>query len=328
MTIRLRSVALACNMVAVLTSGWSAWGASSPATPPAFAYPLNPDGSPKPPADKGRLLHTPGSRKNFHISDLNDRFRAPDWRPDQHPAMPAIVATGRKPEVFACGFCHQPNGQGRSENAALAGLPRDYIIEQLAEMKAGRRQSAEPHMRAPALMLNVAQQATPAEVATAAGYFSSLTYRPWIRVVETDRAPRTYVGGVSALFASSEGGTEPLGSRIIEIPEDARRVELRDPTASFVAYVPRGSLARGRRIAESGGGKTTACVACHGADLKGAGSAPPLAGRSPSYLVRQLFDIQVGARSGPAVVAMKGVVAPLNLADMVDVTAYAASRKP
>jgi len=44
----------------------------------------------------------------------------------------------------------------------------------------------------------------------------------------------------------------------------------------------------------SGGGKTLACATCHGADLKNLGPVPGIVGRSPSYLVRQLYDMQAG----------------------------------
>ena len=45
-------------------------------------------------------------------------------------------------------------------------------------------------------------------------------------------------------------------------------------------------------------GKTTACGTCHGLDLHGVADVPPIAGRSPSYLARQLFDIQRKTRNG------------------------------
>jgi cytochrome c553 len=64
-----------------------------------------------------------------------------------------------------------------------------------------------------------------------------------------------------------------------------------------------GSIKRGEELITTGGGKTLACAACHGPDLKGmtlpeVGAMPGLAGRSPSYLVRQMFDIKTGQRHG------------------------------
>ena len=67
---------------------------------------------------------------------------------------------------------------------------------------------------------------------------------------------------------------------------------------------------------------------CHGVDLKGLGPVPGIAGRSPSYLVRQMNDMKVGARNGLWADLMKPVVAKLTEEDMVAIAAYAASRTP
>ena len=110
---------------------------------------------------------------------------------------------------------------------------------------------------------------------------------------------------------------------------DAERAEvLRDDAASFVAYVPVGSIEKGEVLVTSGGGKTISCSVCHGANLEGLGSVPPLAGRSPSYTVRQLFDIKEGNRDGLASALMKPVVASLTLDDMINIAAYTGSRVP
>ena len=84
------------------------------------------------------------------------------------------------------------------------------------------------------------------------------------------------------------------------MPEDLSRTELRDGTSGFVAYVPVGSIAAGEALVKTGGnGRTQACGVCHGPDLKGLGPVPPLAGRSPSYTVRQLFDFQQATGRAP-----------------------------
>ena len=109
----------------------------------------------------------------------------------------------------------------------------------------------------------------------------------------------------------------------------ARRTELRDASSGFVAYVPIGSIARGETLVRSGGnGRTIACGTCHGADLKGLGPVPPLAGRSPSYTVRQLFDMQQGTRKGPWSALMKAAVDKLTIDDMIAIAAFTASREP
>ena len=67
---------------------------------------------------------------------------------------------------------------------------------------------------------------------------------------------------------------------------------------------------------------------CHGADLKGLGPVPGLAGRSPSYSARQMFDMQQGVRKGPWSALMKAAVEKLTIDDMIAIAAYTASREP
>jgi cytochrome c553 len=252
--------------------------------------------------------------------------------------MPKIVATGRAPEVFACGYCHLPNGQGRPENASLAGLPAAYIVQQMADFKTGLRKSSEPKHGPTTGMIGVAAKANDDEIQTAAKYFSALNPRPWIRVVETDTVPKTHIAGWmlvvnnSGKNDSAKNGspkTEPIGRRIIETPENLERTELRDDHSGFSAYVPKGSLKRGEALVKTGGaGKTVPCSACHGPDLKGLDKTPPLAGRSPSYIVRQLYDIKSGARHGVATQVMTSTVTKLTISDMIAIAAYTASLKP
>jgi cytochrome c553 len=161
----------------------------------------------------------------------------------------------------------------------------------------------------------------------AAGYFSRLRPKPWIRVIETATVEPMHVAGWM-LVSSGGGARESIGERIIETPENLERSELRDDRSGFVAFVPPGSIGAGRALVESGGGRTMPCASCHGSHLKGLDAVPSLAGRSPSYLVRQLYDLKSGARRGTAVQAMQPVVAKLTLADMVAIAAYAASLPP
>ena len=78
-------------------------------------------------------------------------------------------------------------------------------------------------------------------------------------------------------------------------------------------------------VVGGGGGKTIQCATCHGADLMGMGSVPGLAGRSPSYLVRQLYDMRQGKRTGEWASLMMPVVAKLTTDDMLAIAAYLAS---
>jgi cytochrome c553 len=272
--------------------------------------------------------HVPGSAAAFTLAQLGDLFIAPDWHPDGHPRMPDIVARGRKPEVFACGYCHLPNGQGRPENSSLAGLPRDYILQQVADFKSGLRRSSEPKHMPTALMIGVGTKASTQEIQAAATYFSSLKPKRWIRVIETNSVAKTHIAGWM-LVPTNGAGVEPLGQRIVETPENLELTELRDDASGFIAYVPVGSIKKGASLVKTGdSGKTLPCAACHGADLKGLDNVPPLAGRSPSYLVRQLYDIQHGARAGAAVDLMRLPVAKLTVSDMVSIAAYTASMQP
>ena len=297
------------------------------ASPPSWAYPVNPGGGERA-VDDGTVLRVPGSTVSFTLDETRDLFNPPAWHPDGHPAMPPIVSNGRSPAVRACGYCHLPNGQGRPENSGIAGLPAAYIVQQMADYKAGLRGSSEPRMGPPRAMLAIGENADDAEVAAAAAYFSSFRFNPWIRVVETDTVPETFIAG--AMFAAEEGGgTEPIGGRIVEIPEDLGRTELRDDASGFVAYVPLGSLRRGEELVTTGGGgRTTQCGVCHGPDLKGLGPVPALAGRSPSYSARQLYDFQSGARRGAWSALMQDVVDDLTLEDLVAIAAYTASLEP
>ncbi|MBY0510316.1 MAG: hypothetical protein K2P94_09190 [Rhodospirillaceae bacterium] len=333
----MRFLVMGVASVAAMTA--SAAGPSEPPVPhnaglpPAWAYvpippaaPADPN-APKPAPDTTpkRVPHSDVALTLAQIRDLHD---PPDWHPDDHPPMPEIVGRGRKPGIFACAYCHLPNGQGRPENAGLAGLPAAYIVQQMADFKSGARKSAVPKLVPIMMMLNVAANAHEDDIVVAAEYFASLRFKPWIKVVESDTAPKTRVGG-AMLVALEDGSREPIGARIIEVPENLTATELRDSKSGFIAYVPKGSLKKGEALALTGNkGRVTACVACHGADLQGLGPVPPLAGRSPSYIVRQLYDLRSGARAGAWSPLMKNIVAAMSDDDILNVAAYAASRAP
>ena len=299
-----------------------------PPRAPAWAYPVLPSTAPPAVPDDGVKHRLAGSGQAFTRAELFDLFAAHDWFPESHPPMPAVVARGRPPEVRACGMCHYPNGQGRPENAPLAGLPEAYIVQQMHDYQAGLRRSAAaqagPHLR----MVAAAVHLDEADLQAAAAYFSALPYRPWISVVETDQVPLTQVVTGSMWAALPGPGLEPIGQRIVEVPKDLSLTEWRDPRSGFTAYVPPGSLSRGRQIALQGEGGVSACVSCHGPGLKGLGLIPPLAGRSAQYLYRQLNDMRLGLRAGPGAAAMRGFIGQLSPQDMMAVVAYAASLPP
>ena len=148
-------------------------------------------------------------------------------------------------------------------------------------------------------------------------------------MIETDTVAKSYVGEGGMRFATPNGGKEPIGNRIIVLPEDETRAKSRDPHSGFIDYVPVGSIAKGEALVTTGGaGKTIACAICHGQALKGLGELPSIAGRPPTYVVRQLNDMKTGARSGAAMALMKAVVDKLSMEDMVAIAAYLGSRDP
>jgi cytochrome c553 len=275
------------------------------------------------------LRHIAGSSAGFTDAQLADTYVAPDWRPRSHAAMPLAVALGRAPDTFACGYCHTPGGQGRPENASLAGLPAAYIVQQVVDIQNGERRSALPGPYRPTdAMLQTAQHVTQKELTAAAIYFSREALGPRVRVVEAERVPKPRVVGY-VYAAQPDGEEEPLGERLLEYSPDPVRHELRDDQMVYVAYVPPGSLARGEQLVRQGvAGLPTACATCHGSTLRGVGLVPPIAGRSPSYLLRQLIALKTGARHGAAAAPMQPVVAALDLGKMIDAVSYAASLRP
>jgi cytochrome c553 len=300
--------------------------ASSAASFPAWAYPWAPDF--KAPPDDGVPRHVPDSTASFTVTQERNLFFVPDWHPDDHPAMPDIVAHGRQPDVRACGSCHRAEGTGGPENASLAGLPADYIVQQIQDYKSGARKFAGPQRSPSVLMTAIAKACTEEEAKAAAAYFSSLKPKANIKVIETDSVPATEIARVFYMV-SNNGGTEPIGQRIVEVPVDAEQFEHRDTRSQFMVYVPKGSIARGEALARTGGaGLTTPCTTCHGPDLKGIALVPGIAGRSPSYLVRQLYDFQQHARAGSAGTLMWPVVEKLSHDDMISLAAYVSSLNP
>ena len=306
------------------------------ASPPAWAYGFilpvteQPKAPPPQPAipDDGSQRHVPGATLSFTLTQVRNMYGPADWFPGDHPPMPPIVADGREAAMIqACGLCHYPNGKGRQENASVAGLPYSYFVQTMADFKNGLRKSSDPRKANTNNMIRFAAGMTDDEVKVAAIYFSSLKWTPWIRVVETSTLPKTRLQ--FGMFLKLEGNeTEPLGNRIVESPEDAELTELlRDPHSGFIAYVPPGSIKKGEALVmRGGGGKTIACTTCHGANLMGLGPVPGIAGRSPSYLVRQLYDMQVGNRHGQWTELMKPVVDNLTSDDMIAIAAYTSSR--
>ena len=256
-----------------------------------WAYPLSTPGT-VPSSPDPILVHVPGSEKAYTQAQIDGNYDAVDWFPDEHPPMPDIVQHGDSPTVWACAKCHLANGLGHPESASLAGLPAAYIARQIYAYKDGSRTGGY------AVMVHFAKGMSDEEIRQAAMWFSALPRLPWVRVVETADVPKTTIAEGNMRVVASGGELEPLASRIIEVPQDRARTTSRDPHSGSIAYVPRGSVATGRSLVTTGGGVTMTCAACHGSSLRGIADVPSIAGRSPTYVFRQLHDIQSGVAYG------------------------------
>src|SRR6478736_10288139 len=137
--------------------------------PPAWAYAIpvaRPAGAPAPPAPPADTSskQLPGSTLTFTRQQISDGFGPADWFPGDHPAMPEIVAHGKRPDVRACSLCHYPNGKGRPENAGVSGLPVAYFIQTMADFKSEARKSADPRKANTNLMITIAKGMTDEEL--------------------------------------------------------------------------------------------------------------------------------------------------------------------
>lgn len=294
---------------------------------PAWAYPMNPPDF-KLANDDGSIRRVPDSTAGYTLTQTRDRFAATDWHPEDHPPMPEVVAHGRKPDVFACGWCHRADGPGGPENANLMGLPYAYFVQQMKDFRSGDRKTSIAKRAPTALMIAGSKGLSDAEIDEAARYFSALKPRANRRVVETALVPKTAVDGW-VFVDMGTGEKEPIGQRIIELPERAAEFESRDSRARFIVYAPPGSVSRGKDLVRTGAeGRSVPCATCHGPELRGTDTIPPIVGRSPSYLARQIHDVRTGARAGQNASQMKPVVERLTEDDIVAITAYLASVAP
>ncbi len=288
--------------------------------PREWAFPVITGGLPPEQGDQ----KVPGSIKTYTPQQIDDLVNPPDWFPESHPPAPALVSKGRG-GALACGSCHLFNGSGHPESADLGGYMADYFVQQMQDFRSGARKDA-------ARMNGIAKDLSDQEIRELAEYFAQMKPTRTTIVKEVSMAPKTFVGGGRMRFLDPKaaGQTEPIGLRILEVPEDVERVRHRDPNANvFIAYAPQGSVAKGKAFVESGGGgKSVACATCHGDNLMGLGNVPRLAGVHPAYLGRQLFLFKDGTRNGIDAQLMKKAVAQMTDQDVLNISAYLASLDP
>lgn len=317
----MRKLLFASVIALVPVTAWSAEGIMD------WAYPMPPQGLPA--ADNTVKKAAKGTKTGMMLTqqEINNQFGPPDWFPDEHPKMPEAVAHGKRPDALACMLCHLPNGGGHPESASVAGLSAKYIQDQMQAFRDGNRKNVRS-----AIMERIAKGIAPEDEKQAAEYFASIKgpQLKWYKTVEAATAPKNHVGTGGMRFRDEGGGTIPIAANMIyELPQDEEGAENRDQHTGFMAYVPMGSIKKGETIAMTGaGGKTIQCAICHGEGLKGLGDVPRLAGRSPYYVIRQLKDIQIGARKGSNVALMQPVVKNLTDEDIVNLAAYIVSREP
>jgi len=301
-----------------------------PAGLPDWAYTPPVPGAPPPPtalpADNNAVVRIPGTDRTFTRDQLRALKETMDWYPeDRHGTAPNIVRVGKE-GVRQCTLCHLPDGSGRPENAPVSSLHPVYFMQQMQDYRDGLRKSADPRKANTNTMIGFSKATTREEDLAAAEFFAQQPYPRRMKVVESKTAPKVRMqGGMHmAVPAAEGGGMQPIhADEIVEVPDDNLRAEARDTRMGWTAYVPVGTLNKGKAVAAR-----NQCATCHGANLEGLGPVPPLAGRSPSYTMRQLFDMKDGARRGPWSELMKPVVDKMSVQDMVNVSAYAASLAP
>ncbi len=273
--------------------------------------------------DENAPRTVPGSDRSYTQVEIDDLFNPPDWFPDDHAPLPEVVARGDGEVIRACASCHLTSGMGHPESSQLAGLPVSYFMRQMADFRSGARVDRF-------WMNDIGAAISDEDALAAAEYYAAIEPIDWVEdVIESDTVARSYVGDGRMRFRHPDGGTEPLGSRILEFPQDRELATARHPYSGFMAYVPIGSITRGEELARTGAdGRTIQCAICHGQDLTGLADIPAIAGASPIYTVRQLNDFKTGVRAGPMAALMLQTVANLTDEDIVALAAYLATLDP
>ena len=312
------AIVLLAPLLAVAAAAQNAAPTTIPNGLPEWAFNI-PDKVQPPEPKVPALVRVTGSSKEYEASAIGGNANPPDWFPDEHPAAPRSV---KGPMPNACGSCHLMSGQGHPESADIAGMPAEYIVRQMQYFKSGARKEE-------ARMGPIARAVSDEDVRQAAEYFAAIKPTPFVKVIEAAAPPKTYVSADARhRRIVPDGGTEPIGRRIIQIPQDPMQVTIRNPHSGFIAYVPPGSIKKGEALARGGNGKTIQCDICHGEQLTGLGELPRLAGLQPVYVARQLIQMQNGTSAGTNAALMKRVVAKLTEDDIISLAAYVGSLPP
>ena len=237
------------------------------------------------------------------------------------PPMPDAVSKGKP---LPCLQCHLANGGSHPESAAIAGMSVNYIIEQVHAFRDGERVDTRTGR-----MVLASKAISEKELKEAAEYYAAIgpNRQNWVKTVvgtEVPKGPAPFgIGGFR--YHAPEGGMEPLpAGMVITVAENDDLVRARDQiNGGFLQYVHPDDMALGEKVAAEG-----KCGTCHGADYKGKGDVPRLANQYAVYMIRQLKDIQTGARKDKNAAIMKPIVDKLSDREMVAVSAYLASKSP
>ena len=319
------------SFIALAAAALAATASAATESVPSWAFFVPERGAPQKRAEEGPLT-LPGSSLRLTRAEVDNIKKPPDWYPSLHVTPPAAVVQGNAaPLGFACSACHLMSGMGQPESSSLAGEPTAYLVRQMSDFRTGARTNAikeadgKPQNNGVQVMIGIAKAWPESDANAAIEYFASLKPQKWVKVVEAKSVPKTYINHGYKLLARPEGGTEELGARIVELGQDVERQLLRDPTSGTIAYVPIGSVRRGKVLVSRGEAQ---CGACHGVDMRGSDEIPSIAGRSPLYIFRQLYFFKDRSRSGSMSSLMYPAVDTLTQSQMIDVAAYLATLPP
>lgn len=309
------------NVFALLLIGFLTMPSADADT--TWAYPKFDPKHPPQEMDLDAPRTVPGSTREYTQHEIDDDKNPPDWFPDAHPPAPEIVFHAEDP-VKACAACHMASGMSHPQTGHIVGLPVEYFIAQVKDFASGARKDSSGWMN------KFSAAISDEEARAAAEYFGAMQPLPdWFDVVETDTVERSFIGESRLRVRYPDGGTEPLGQRIVMLPKNEDLAIYKDPRSGFIAHVPKGSLARGEELVTTGaGGTTLACNLCHGPDLRGLANIPRIRAADPLYTSRTLFDFQSGARGGVLSPLMKPSVENLTEDDVIAIAAYLASLEP
>src|SRR5260370_25035723 len=91
----------------------------------------------------------------------------------------------------------------------------------------------------------IAQATYDDDAKAAADYFAAQKPTQWVKVMEADMVPKTWVNQARMRLPLPSVAMEPIGSRIIELPQDPALATARDPKPGLFAYAPPQRMAKG-----------------------------------------------------------------------------------